>query len=475
MASAKEREAYGYIARTDPGQSLPIYVPQANGRSIKKQISSSSSKNSELLRTLSDTMTAPSELSRVNLDLEDLRKLLTEQEATVKKLSNNSKKDYKQHKKYRDSVISRFVYRLAKKPKEFDAKAMKEEKMYFESLQEQQKAESRRSELQVNIKDKEQTEKGLKVTAARHDEAHAKLDQLYQKIFTGPNPEFPEEDVREETFKKANMAYKNAKEKYKTATENIKLFNRAAVVLRQARAHVQNARDDLEYSIFGVSDYHFDALARSQSKLLEISNIVAETKVPLSEPDFQRAKVELANTLRHAQPPPSEIYSRHQLLQSIAQRQQILRVTTELLANLMAVGKIAKSHTEVMFRHSARSLEESRQALEQARKAAFEEVAGFGEAPPSYGEAREAPPIPDYHECCDRTAAFEQCDFQGPTSEEEEEGDLTQALESDRVLEPPVEDGHVAESQVTESAHEPAGVINTDNRRVTTHTDPAGE
>ena len=84
------------------------------------------------------------------------------------------------------------------------------------------------------------------------------------------------------------------------------------------------------------------------------------------------------------------------MLERSAEAEQKFSEAKEALDTLVNAAKQKERAAREEVRGTARTLEDTRQALQQIRQAAFEQVVGFGAAPPAY------------HECCDRAKAFEE-------------------------------------------------------------------
>lgn len=65
----------------------------------------------------------------------------------IRTLETNRDKEFKEHEKYRDSVMKRFAYKIGRKTEKFGAKASKEEREYFDALHEEHKTKEMRKTL----------------------------------------------------------------------------------------------------------------------------------------------------------------------------------------------------------------------------------------------------------------------------------------------------------------------------------------
>jgi len=82
----------------------------------------------------------------------------------------------------------------------------------------------------------------LKNSAQEHDEIKSEIDELYERLFGGPTPGFPEEDVAEEAFKSAKAENDVTKERIRRSREALRLLNLAQERLPQAQKYMASAQ-----------------------------------------------------------------------------------------------------------------------------------------------------------------------------------------------------------------------------------------
>ena len=100
--------------------------------SIQATIQNAAPRNQELLTILSQTDYAPPSLEHQKAYIADLEKDLKEIASRLATLQRQREKELKEHEKYRDSVMKRFAYKVARKKEKFEARASKEEQDYLE-------------------------------------------------------------------------------------------------------------------------------------------------------------------------------------------------------------------------------------------------------------------------------------------------------------------------------------------------------
>ena len=388
----------------------------ANEADVKAAILNSASENSSLLVILSSTSTAPALLAGHTAHVTHLKDELTEHTAVLDNLKEDVETRFKRHKKFRDSTTRRFIYRATNMLAKFDAKAMKEEREYFAVLGTQSKAEKRRIELQRDYDEALKAQEPLETAAKQHEETHAKIDDLYEKLFSGPTPGFPREDTRENRFYSARGTNETTKETIRAARRVMKILAVSQAHVKRAQTCLRTADQQAVDSLFFL-DEAFISLRRGNQYLTfaitSTSRIEAELKPPFLE--MVAVKMEVDRNLNAAKINVDEAYSRERVISTIALAQISLLGAEQALEKLVTLTKERERRGLEEIRVTARQLEDTRQELQQTRQGIFEKVAGFGEAAPAYNE------------CCDRASGF--CVVPEDPHEEEPEGEEEGPLE----------------------------------------------
>ncbi len=100
--------------------------------STTKAIQNAGPRNKELLAILEETDRAPPTLDHQKQYIADLDGDLSELQRRMGSLERKREKELKDHEKYRNSVMKRFAYKVARKQDKFEAKASKEEQEYLQ-------------------------------------------------------------------------------------------------------------------------------------------------------------------------------------------------------------------------------------------------------------------------------------------------------------------------------------------------------
>ncbi|KAK8088988.1 hypothetical protein PG997_003949 [Apiospora hydei] len=211
--------------------------------STTERIQTNSDRNSLLLSILSETDHAKPSLQQHELYLGDLERQLADATKWVKEVDKRRQKELKEHMNYRDSVVKRFAYKVSGNNDKFEEKAAKEERDYFDALQDEHKAKEQEKTLKALHEAAMVHRTELQGMMSRHNSAQHDLDTMYDAIFDGPTPEFPEEDSREQVAKEALQAYHDAKVRAEGEMEVIKTLGEVMQRMDEALYHIEDALD----------------------------------------------------------------------------------------------------------------------------------------------------------------------------------------------------------------------------------------
>jgi len=179
----------------------------------------------------------------------------------------------KDHIKYRDSNVKRWIHKLqgSKGKDKFSSKQEKEEREFQEAWQNERSARESRAELARTLSNAEDDHKRLISDAQRQNKAQKELDDMYASIFSGPTPEIPGEDQAEEAVNlaKGNLSQaQDALNKDKTAMQ---YMDRCRDCLTSANAQMDEALSLSTWDVVGGGTFtdmmERDALAQSQNSV----------------------------------------------------------------------------------------------------------------------------------------------------------------------------------------------------------------
>lgn len=218
---------------------------------IQSKIQAAAPRNQELLHTLSETDYAKPALEQQKRYIADIENEVKQLDKHIRELKERRKKELKDHEKYRDSVMKRFAYKVSRRQEKFNVKAEKEEREYFEVLQDEHKANEMRKNLADTLDQARRYRSDLESTASRHDQAQTSLDELYDSIFEGPTSGFPEEDSKEASANDALNGYHSMRVRCESETQVLDILGRALQKLSIAKQALAEARSHSQMDMFG--------------------------------------------------------------------------------------------------------------------------------------------------------------------------------------------------------------------------------
>jgi hypothetical protein len=250
--------------------------------SIEDKIRNAATRNTELLRILADTDHAIPALNQQQRYIADLKNEAAELDVKLKKLDRKRQKELQDHERYRDSVMKRFAFKVSGKKEKFEERAAKEEREYFEALQDEHQATEMKKNVEQMLDDAVKVRQKLEVDVARHQQAQKELDNLYDSIFKGPTPGFPDEDAKESDVATALQQYQDAKNKAEAEGKAVMILADAQRMMMEAMYAI---RDALRYStgdMWGggsITDMmERNCLAQAEARLAEVRMLVRQAQ-----------------------------------------------------------------------------------------------------------------------------------------------------------------------------------------------------
>ncbi|KAI2468769.1 hypothetical protein F4781DRAFT_250114 [Annulohypoxylon bovei var. microspora] len=218
---------------------------------ITNAIREAAPRNRDLLAVLSETDHAPPALEQQRRYIADLNNELSTIQKHIVVLDGQRAKEFKEHKRYRDSVMKRFAYRVSGKTDKFQARAEKEEQEYFAVLQKEHQAKEQEENIRAMRSKALEAQSDLEAEVDRHAEAQQQLDSLYDSIFQGPTPAFPEEDRSEQDAESILQAYHDSRVVVETELQVVNLLSEAKERLNNALVYTEEALSYSRVDMFG--------------------------------------------------------------------------------------------------------------------------------------------------------------------------------------------------------------------------------
>ncbi|KAI4952377.1 hypothetical protein J4E91_002846 [Alternaria rosae] len=370
--------------------------------SIHNKIQLAAHKNEVLLRGLEDTDSAPSQLKQQNAYIADLDAQINNIRKRVNDLKQKTASELKDHEKYRDSHFRRFAHKASGKKEKFAEKAAKEEKEYFDAIQEQKSAEDELAYAKQLRAEAETRKNEISSQAQRHNALQADLDALYNSIFAGHTPEFPDEDRKEDACNAAHAHVQDLTQRLERERHILFLLGQTSVKLSAAREHLDGAYGMSQYDMFGggtmASMQKRNYLERAESSIQQVRMLQQQVKQVAPEiPGLGQLNIAMGSIWSDVVFDNifSDMQMHDEVKQSIAQVDRAGNKCGEIIRQREAQEKGLQGEVD----QAKATLQHARLELQQAREEAFRRVLGGGQqsvgtggfAPP----AGEAPP-PEY-------------------------------------------------------------------------------
>ena len=172
-------------------------------------------------------------------------------EKRVARQKQKTTKELKDHKKYNESTFRRFAHKASGRTERWSEKAAKEEREYFEAIQEQKSAEDELAYVGQLIAEAEAKKVEYERDASQHGALQRELDALYNSIFAGYTPEFPEEDEREGAVAETNARLQVVSQNLEKYRHQLELVKKACGRLLDCKRLLMSAHDMSAMDLFG--------------------------------------------------------------------------------------------------------------------------------------------------------------------------------------------------------------------------------
>jgi hypothetical protein len=250
--------------------------------STNQKIQEAASQNASLLQGLHETDSAPSQLQQQDAYIRDLDQQIKDTNKRVADLKRKTATELKDHEKYRDSNIRRFAHKATGRKEKFAEKAAKEEKEYFEAMQAQKSAEDQLAYAQHLISEARVQRQSFAASADRHAHLQSQLDALYNSIFAGHTPEFPDEDRKEDACNAASHHLSTLNQSLEREKHILFLLGQTSQKLSEARTHLDGAYGMSQYDMFGggtmASMQKRNYLERAESAIQQVRMLQDQVK-----------------------------------------------------------------------------------------------------------------------------------------------------------------------------------------------------
>jgi hypothetical protein len=353
---------------------------------IESKIRDAAGRNRELLNILAQTDHAAPALEQQQRYIADLQNELASVQKRLNELERVRQKELKEHESYRDSVMKRFAFKVSGKKEKFEERAAKEEREYFDVLQQEHQATEMKKSIETMLAEAVRVRQGMEQDVARHNQAQRDLDNLYDSIFKGPTPGFPDEDAKEKEVTEALQQYHDARAKAESEGQAVKILTDAQTSIRNALMSMQEALAYSTRDMWGGGSFtdmlERNALSQAESRLVYARMLVNQAQ------RFSPAVKALPNVHIAQGSLMSDVFFDN-IFTDMMFHEKIEQSTAEVERCAMVLNRelqgAAERHKQLSMGMDARvkRLEDCRVALQKIREGVFDRL---GEAPPAYSE-----------------------------------------------------------------------------------------
>jgi len=354
--------------------------------SLQERIAAKSARQIQILTELKAVEHASSALDAHNVYLTDLQKQLSQTQVQLQNAIRIMEKERSDHVHMRDSTMRRFMYAVVGKRENFELKADKEEREYYDALQKKNETKAQVETLENLIKEAIDVRGRLQAAGEKHLALHKELNVLYETVFSGPTPELPEEDAHETATHTAEARYSNMNGELNAVHRAVNCLQQAEKMMMYAINKIDEALRYSTMDIWGVGGRIADIGERNAVSGAQIS--VSQAQMLVLQAMQQYPGVQPLPPMRLAQGNFmgdilfdnifSDVNFHHKIGESKGQLVNGMR-------HLRAQHRAAKSR-EAELQNQANvalaDLESSRKELQEIRERAFLQA----ERPPPYTE-----------------------------------------------------------------------------------------
>ena len=172
--------------------------------SFEVQIKAASPQNTSLLTTLNDTANDAAIFKQQSQAATQLQNDIAHNDAEIDRFTDKREK-LQFTRKYDNSSLRKFGYKLTGRQAEHDEKSSAAEKIYLDTIQAEHKAKEHKTTLATQLENVMRLKAQHSSAATQHALAQKDLDALYTSLFDGPTPSFPEEDTHTLALQRATL------------------------------------------------------------------------------------------------------------------------------------------------------------------------------------------------------------------------------------------------------------------------------
>ncbi|CAM1508051.1 Fc.00g048990.m01.CDS01 [Cosmosporella sp. VM-42] len=345
---------------------------------IETRIKQAAPRKDELLQIIQENGSGPNALLIEQQNIDDLQREIAKSNRQIENLNNRRIVQFKDHERYRDSHVKKFMYKATGKQDRFDEKAEEQEHLYLKALEEEQKEQNNNSTLKARIDEARIRRDKAEDMAGKYHTAQNELDSLFNAIFEGPTPEFPEEDEKEQVCNEAQKTCLQSSDMRDKEGKAIKLLEGADKHMSEASSRMRSAQNNSRADMFSNNSLLFDglerrALSKAQEALEQAKAKVDEAR-KLSPSTMELPGVNINHRMIMFDIVFDNIISDYKFHQKIKRGREEVENCAVALKNGIAQAKKRQLELQKEVEKCQTALEDAKGGLQKVREKIIERV-----------------------------------------------------------------------------------------------------
>lgn len=340
----------------------------------KEDVAAAGSKQQELLDRLAKTEHAKPALHQTTQQIDDLESHILALSKNIKKLQAITSKEKEDHQKYHEASWRRVAYHLSGHKDKFESKAKKEEREYFEAVQQEQKAKDELETYKKEMYSLGDRKREPDITVKEYQTAQQELDSLYDSIFGGKTPDFPEEDEKEAVVCSAKHTYDRAQQKLVPEQQALKLLSDAMDSIHEAIHHMDDALNKTHSDLLSDSSDLGQIMAKHS--LSKAQTAASRTEMQLKQAQKLSPNIEDIGSMRISQSAMMSAFDDPvtSIRKKIEQSDTELRYAAAALSGQLSSAKRRVKALHADSEQEKTKLDQARAELQRVRTEAFKQM-----------------------------------------------------------------------------------------------------
>ncbi|KAH7192006.1 uncharacterized protein B0J16DRAFT_52572 [Fusarium flagelliforme] len=330
---------------------------------IKNSIREAFPKTSELLNLLEQTKHIRDDVALQQKVVSDLESQLADSNRELEGLDRKRLADFESHKKYRDGHAMKFLYKIGGKENSFTGQAEREEQNYHNTLQQAHHAAEHNSSVKAKLEDELAKKRELDQSMQYYLDLQKQLDDIYDDIFSGPTPDFPEEDEKERQSDAALSTYVSTKSAFELHQKALELLEQATATMSAGLQQVEKALQSGDMNSIRSLNQGRELIQQSKTTVDQLVQLGSDViRLP---PEANPRTMEVTSNL-------GEVWGK---VDVTGGRQEVARCTAAL-ENCLSEAKEKRYYLSKELKRKGEEMERARTGLQKIRQSIFEEVVG---------------------------------------------------------------------------------------------------